>query len=77
MEKRESDTYLNALKSVKNKEIKFAQPRMKIALAKQGGKCSKCNKTLKNYFAKLVEDPVTKEISFICSECAIKIPKRK
>ena len=77
MEKRDFATYLNALKNAKDPKIKMAQPRRKSILAKQDGKCAKCKKTLHNYFSKGEIDPITKELSIICSECAIKIPKRK
>ncbi len=77
MEKREFNNYLNALKSVKKNNVQIAQPKRKQTIDKQGGKCPKCKKTLKNYFSKRVIDPVTKEVSIICSDCAIQIPKRK
>jgi hypothetical protein len=73
----ELNNYLNAIKSkAKNQKIQMAVPKGKQALKNQNGKCKICGKELKPYLSKYIKDPLTKEISIICSNCAIKIPKR-
>lgn len=79
MENKDLNNYLNVIKTKKGvlKDVELASSKRKQAWKKQNGKCSKCKKDLKNYFCKYIENPVTKEFSVICSDCAIEIPKRR
>jgi len=72
------NNYMKAIKfkDTTIKKIELISSKRKQAWKKQNGKCALCKKELKTYFCKNIENPKTKEIKIICSNCAIEIPKR-
>jgi hypothetical protein len=72
----ESNSYISALKLQGTKDINFAPNKRSEILIKQDNKCAICKKHLRQYYYKFQTDPKTKEMTAICSDCTINIPKR-
>jgi len=70
------NNYLSVIKSQPAKNVDFKISNNRQALIKQGRRCAKCKKDLNPSYCKYITDPKTKEVSVICSNCAVEIPKR-
>jgi hypothetical protein len=81
MEHGDLNNYLKAVRSTKdkvgNKNITPVFSERKQAFVKQRGKCLKCNHELKPLYSKYLKNPETKKMEVLCSDCAIKISKKK
>ena len=77
MEDIEINNYLNALKSKKLRDIKFANFNRSDIMKKQENKCAKCKKDLRNGYYKFIKNPKTGKREAICSDCLVHITERK
>ena len=68
--------YISALKSKPIKKVELKTSKRAQALKAQKGKCAKCKKDLQPFFTKYIEDPLTKEITVVCSSCGTKVAKK-
>ena len=73
----ETNNYLNALKSRKQKEITMATFSRTDLMKKQDGKCSRCKQDLKAGYYKFIKDPKSGSADIVCSDCFVHIPDRR
>ena len=72
----ETNAYVAALKNKGTKDVVFNLNKRAEIIKKQGKKCALCKKDLKQYYYNFRIEPKTKELTAICSDCLIDIPKR-
>ena len=74
----ELNHYLKALNSKAGnvKPVVMASSRRKDVWNAQHGKCVLCKRDLRASYCKYTEDPKTRVMKIICSDCAVQTGKR-
>ncbi|MFA5953013.1 MAG: hypothetical protein WC812_00300 [Candidatus Pacearchaeota archaeon] len=73
--------YMKVMKDMKDKgkdkNVELVPSSRQQALARQNRKCAKCGRELNLNFSKYIQDPDTKTMKVLCSDCAIGNPRER